>query len=171
VTLVAVVDTNVVVSGVLASAPDSPTARILDAMTAGTLHFILSGELLAEYRAVLLRPVVVARHGLSPAEVDAILEGIVVNAGWREPAATGAPARGPASAQVAFAAAERDSPPAPPRPVAPGDEHVIALLEAEPQATLVTGDRRLFKAVVAVRAARTPAELAAQLSADASAVR
>jgi predicted nucleic acid-binding protein len=134
VTLVAVVDTNVVVSGVLAAAKSSPTARILDAMIAGTLHFLLSDDLLAEYRAVLLRPVVVARHGLSTAEVDALLADLVMNASWREPA------------------------PAPPHPVVPGDEHVIALLEAEPQAVLVTGDRRLREAVGAVRAALTPAE-------------
>jgi len=152
VTLVALVDTNVVVSGVLAAAEDSPTARILEAMAAGTLHFILSDDLLAKYRAVLLRPAVVARHGLTATEVDTVLEGIVVNAGWREPAA-----------------AEAALPPAPPRPVVPGDEHVIALLQTEPQATLVTGDRRLREAVAALRPALTPAELAAQLSAEASA--
>lgn len=161
-TLVALVDTNVVVSGVLAAAKDSPAARILEAMAAGTLHFILSDDLLAEYRAVLLRPAVVARHGLTAAEVDTVLEGIVANAGWREPAAADGPTRGPAPAEAAL-------PPAPPRPVVPGDEHVIALLQTEPQATLVTGDRRLREAVAALRPALTPAELAAQLSAEASA--
>jgi uncharacterized protein len=164
VTLVALVDTNVVVSGVLTAAADSPTARILEAMAAGTLHFILSDDLFAEYRAVLLRPAVVARHGLTEAEVDAVLEDIVANAGWREPAAAGGPTRGPAAVEAAL-------PSAPPRPVVPGDEHVLALLEAEPQATLVTGDRRLREAVAALRPALTPAELAAQLSAEASAER
>ena len=72
-TLIALVDTKVIVSGLLAAADDSPTARILDAMAVGTLHFILSDELLAEYRAVLLRPAVATRHGLTEAEVDAVL--------------------------------------------------------------------------------------------------
>jgi predicted nucleic acid-binding protein len=76
----AVVDTNVVVSGVLARDGDSPTGRILDAMLIGDLHIVLSEELLAEYRAVLLRPAIVDRHGLSEAEVDVVLEGVVVNA-------------------------------------------------------------------------------------------
>ena len=145
-TLVALVDTNVIVSGLLSALDDSPTARILDAMAAGKLHFILSDELLAEYRAVLLRPAVATRHGLTETEVDAVLEGIVANAGWREPAAS------------------QDAPPAvPPPAIVPGDEHVLALLEAEPRAALVTGDRRLREAVAAQRPALTPAELAAQL--------
>jgi uncharacterized protein len=139
VTLVALVDTNVVVSGVLAVADDAPTARIVDAMLAGSLHVVLSDDLLAEYRAVLLRPGVAARHGLTEADVDALLEGIVADAGWREPAA-------------------RRS-----LPAVPGDDHVLALLEAEPQAVLVTGDRRLRAAVAASRTAFSPAELAAQL--------
>lgn len=145
--LVALVDTNVVVSGVLAAAADSPTARILEAMAAGTLHFILSNDLLAEYRAVLLRPAIVARHNLTVAEVDAVLEDIVANAGWREPAAAGPP-------------------PAPCRPLVAGDEHVLALLDAEPEAILVTGDRLLREAAVVVqRSALTPAEFAARLGA------
>ena len=139
-TLVALVDTNVVVSGVLAGQGDSPNARILDTMIAGTLYFILSDELLAEYRAVLLRPAIVARHGLADTEVHTVLEGIVFNAGWREP--------GPA---------------APDSPTVPGDAHVVALLEAEPAAILVTGDRRLREAVSHWRSVLPPAELAALL--------
>ena len=80
-TLVVLVDTNVVVSGVLAGEVDSPNARILDGMLSGALHFISSDDLLAEYRTVLLRPAIVARHQLKEANVDALLEGIIVNAG------------------------------------------------------------------------------------------
>ena len=144
-----VIDTNVVVSGLLAATAGSPTARILDAMADGTLHCILSDDLLAEYRAVLLRTAIAARHGLSEAEVDAVLEGIVANAGWREPA--GAPA---------------DLTSAHPGAVAPGDEHVLALLEAEPRAVLVTGDRGLRDSVAAWRTALTPAELVARFAAE-----
>lgn len=138
-TLVALVDTNVVVSGLLATGGDAPTARIVDAMVAGTLHVVLSDDLLAEYRAVLLRPALTARHGLSEAEVDAVLEDIVANAGWRDPQP-----------------AEHSS-------RVPGDDHVLALLEAEPGTVLVTGDRRLREAVAAERAVLSPAELAARL--------
>jgi len=51
----AVIDTNVVVSGLLTSLAASPTVRILDGMLVGAFRFLLSVELLAEYRAVLLR--------------------------------------------------------------------------------------------------------------------
>ena len=48
---VALVDTNVVVSGLLTSSIDAPTSRILDSMLSGALRFALSVELLAEYNA------------------------------------------------------------------------------------------------------------------------
>lgn len=133
----AVVDTNMVVSGVLARDGDSPTGRILDAILIGDLRVVLSQELLAEYRAVLLRPAIVDRHGLSEAEVDVVLEGVVVNAVWR----------------VCAPATTR------------GDAHILALLQAEEAAVLVTGDRALREAVgLAGRMALTPAELAAELT-------
>ena len=144
-TLVAVVDTNVVVSALLTADDDSPPARILDAMLSGDLRFVLSDRLLAEYRGVLLRPAIVARHGLTEAEVDAVLEAIVVNAGWRE-----------------CAEAEADRTPAATR--APrGDAHIVALLDAEPAAVLVTGDRALLESLRAAgRGTFTPAAFAAE---------
>ena len=56
-----VVDTNVVVSGLITSDATAPTARILDAMLRGELRFLLSEELLSEYRSVLLRPKIAAQ--------------------------------------------------------------------------------------------------------------
>ena len=53
-----VVDTNVVVSGLLTSVADAPPAMLLDAMLAGRVSFLLSTDLLAEYRDVLLRPAI-----------------------------------------------------------------------------------------------------------------
>jgi uncharacterized protein len=47
-----VIDTNVVVVGLLTSHPDSPVARILDGMLAAAFAFVLSEALLAEYRVV-----------------------------------------------------------------------------------------------------------------------
>lgn len=138
--LVAVVDTNVVVSGILAGDDDSPLRRIVDAMLRGELKYVLSEALLAEYRRVLLRPAIVRRHGLTREEVDVILEEIVLNAGFR------------------------DAPSAPAFSVPAGDEHVGALLAAAPDAILVTGDHGLADAVAPRRPVLTPAELAASLT-------
>jgi predicted nucleic acid-binding protein len=139
--LLALVDTNVVVSGVLAGVDTSPTRGILDAMLAGTVRFVLSEALLTEYRDVLLRPSIRDRHQLTESDVDAILEELVLNACLQEPPAG-----------------------EPPSPVVRGDEHVLALLTASPQAVLVTGDLRLREAVASWREALTPAEFAASLS-------
>ena len=139
--LLAVVDTNVLVSGLLAGSEVSPNRRIVDAMLAGTLRFVLSDELLVEYRRVLLRPAIAERHGLTEDEVDAVLESLVLNAGFREPpAASGGLPTG------------RDV------PMVPGDEHVVALMDASPDAVLITGDHRLAEAVAPWRAVFGPAD-------------
>jgi uncharacterized protein len=75
-----VVDTNVLVAGLLTPDRRSPPVRILDAMLAGELRFLLSVELLAEYRTVLLRERIRERHGLSVTEVDALLEALATEA-------------------------------------------------------------------------------------------
>jgi predicted nucleic acid-binding protein len=138
--LVAVVDTNVVVSGILAGDDDSPLRRIVDAMLRGELKYVLSEALLAEYRRVLLRPAIVRRHRLTTDEVDVVLEEVVLNAAFR-----GAPS-------------------SPALRVPAGDEHIGALLAATPGAVLVTGDRRLADTVAPQRTVLTPAELAASLT-------
>ena len=116
---VAVVDTNVVVSGLLTSGIDIPTSRILDSMLSGALRFALSIELLAEYRSVLLRTKIRSRHGLDEAQIDTILTAVAENAVICEPA---------------------DPPSYPPDH---GDLHLWALLAARPGAILVTGDQAL----------------------------
>ena len=98
-----VVDTNVVVSGLLTHDPRAPTAQILAGMLSGRLHFLLSVALLAEYRAVLLRPKIRERHGLSDEQVDEILGRLAANAAFRSPRREGG------------------SPD-------PGDDHLLALL-------------------------------------------
>ena len=75
----AVIDTNVVVSGILACAPKSPTVKILDGMLAGRFRFLLSVELLAEYAEVLSRRRIRRFHGLSEAEIDTVLTQIAAN--------------------------------------------------------------------------------------------
>lgn len=127
-----VVDTNVVIAGLLTSDPGAPTAAILDAMLGGGLRFLISVELLAEYRAVLLRPKIAKAHGLQPSEVDEILVRIASHGIVREP--DGSP--------IGTA----------------GDGHLVALLAAVPTAVLVSGDARLLRKVAP--RGRTPRELA-----------
>ena len=116
---ICVVDTNVVVSGLIVTDSSSPPARILNAMIDGSLMYLMSPELLDEYAAVLGRPALVRIHGRTRDELDRLLTELVANAIWREPTATtGAPD--------------------------PGDNHLWALLASEPRAQLVTGDRLLL---------------------------
>jgi uncharacterized protein len=134
----AVIDTNVVVSGLLTSASVSPTARILDGMIAGRFRFFLTLELLAEYREVLLRPKVRRRHGLSPAEIDVILTEIAANAVIVEIEPGGTRTRRQ-------------------------DQHLRRILAGAPAARLVTGDRRLAVSVGGETRVLTPKEFADSL--------
>ncbi len=114
-----VVDTNVVVAGLINGSRDSPASAILNAVLSGGLVYLLSPALLAEHRAVLLRPKPAGLHGLTEAEVDQVLVELTANAVWREPAAGN---------------------PAPDR----SDDHLWALRDAYPGSMLVTGDRLLL---------------------------
>ena len=113
-----VVDTNVVVSGLIAADSTSPPVRVLNEMTDGSLMYLMSPELLDEYAQVLGRSALVRLHGQTRDQLDRLLTELVANSIWREPnAATDAPDL--------------------------GDNHLWALLAAEPTAQLVTGDRLL----------------------------
>jgi predicted nucleic acid-binding protein len=119
-----VVDTSVVVAGLLTADPSSPTAVTVDGMLEARFVFLLSEELLIEYRKVLLRPAVRDRHGLDEREVDEILAEIVRNGIVREP---------PAS--------DGRRSPAPD----PGDQHLWDLVSTDSGAALVAGDRALLE--------------------------
>lgn len=121
-----VVDTNVVVAGLLTRDPASRTRALLDAMLAGRLGFLLSESLLAEYRAVLLRPKIAALHGLTEDEIDELLVLLAANAVIAEIADGSSSQAEPSSGQGAA-----------------GDEHLVAILGSVPEALLVTGDLRL----------------------------
>lgn len=114
-----VVDTNVVVAGLITASSDSATSAVLDAMLSGALLYLMSPALLEEYRSVLLRPKLARLHGLTEAEVDQVLVELTANAVWREPTAM-------------HAAPD------------PGDDHLWALLETHTGSILVTGDRLLL---------------------------
>jgi putative PIN family toxin of toxin-antitoxin system len=136
----AVIDTNVVVAGLLTGNADSPTARILDGMQKGAFPFLLSSALLAEYRKVLLRRKIRARHGLGERNVDVLLTVIATHAIVREPEArTGAPdAR---------------------------DDHLWSLVQSEANSVLVTGDQALAKSPPPKSDVLQPREFAALLPA------
>ncbi len=116
-----VIDTNVVVSGLMTDQSESPPFQIVDDMLRGSFSFLLSLDLLAEYRKVLLRPKIKKRHGLSDEEVDTILTQMTTNGMMREP--QGVPTKSPD----------------------PGDQHVWDLVGIHPNTVLVTGDQALRK--------------------------
>ncbi|MDZ7841499.1 MAG: putative toxin-antitoxin system toxin component, PIN family [Gammaproteobacteria bacterium] len=117
---VAVVDTNVVVSGLLTRKFSSPLVTIVEGMLAGRFPFVLSPSLLDEYRRVLLRNKIRALHGLSEDEVDRILVELVANAMWH------------------------DVSPEWPAAPDPGDDHLWRLLNTLDAGVLVTGDQLLL---------------------------
>jgi putative PIN family toxin of toxin-antitoxin system len=116
-----IVDTSVLVAGLLTRDPTSPTAWFVDEMLKGRLLYLLSPALLEEYRRVLLRPKIRRLHALDENEVDELLTELVSNALWRDQTATIAPI-------------------APD----PGDTHLWALLHEDPLALLVTCDQLLI---------------------------
>jgi putative PIN family toxin of toxin-antitoxin system len=135
----AVIDTNVVVAGLLTGNASSPTARILDAMRKGAFPFLLSTALLAEYRQVLLRKKIRALHRLSEREIDVLLTVIATHAIVREPdARTGAP----------------DA----------KDNHLWSLVQSEEGSVLVTGDHALAQSPPPKSSVLQPREFAALLS-------
>jgi putative PIN family toxin of toxin-antitoxin system len=129
-----ILDTNVVASGLLTNDPASPPARMLDAVMNGDIRTLVSHELLAEYRAVLLRPAITARHGLDADAVDILLEEIALSCAVHNPASVH------------------------PDPPDPGDEHLWALMATDPGAVLVTGDRALIDAAPKAWRVLLPAE-------------
>ena len=134
----AIIDTNVVIAGLLTGNVDSPTAKILDGMRKGAFPFLISTALLAEYREVLLRKKIRALHGLSERDVDVLLTAIAANAIVREPEArTGAP----------------DA----------KDNHLWSLLQGQANSVLVTGDLALAKSPPEKAAVLQPREFVALL--------
>ncbi len=60
-------------------------------MLAGRIDFLISAELLDEYREVSLRPRIKELQGLSNNHHDTVLTEIVANGIWREPAGSETP--------------------------------------------------------------------------------
>ena len=108
---VCVVNTNIVVSGLIDADRGSPPARILNAMLDGDLLYLMAGDLLDGYSSVLRCPALVRVHRCTDDDIDLLLASLVANSIWREPAVDG------------------DAPDS-------GDNHLWALLATFPQALL-----------------------------------
>jgi predicted nucleic acid-binding protein len=115
-----IVDTNVLIGCLPTANGPGTLAPILDGMLDGSIAFIVSDALLSEYRAVLLRPALLARLRLAPSEVAALVDRLA--------------RRGTAMQPV----------PAPPAPD-PGDQLLWELLAACPDARLLTRDTLLLR--------------------------
>lgn len=86
------------------------------------VNVLLSDELLQEYRRVLVRPRAGARHGLAPAQIDALLDGF---------------------GSIGRILATEVGPPCPDA----DDQHLWDLLATAPEAGLVTGDKALLRSM------------------------
>jgi putative PIN family toxin of toxin-antitoxin system len=117
---VCIIDTNIVVAGLISADPTSPPVQILNAMLDGKMIYLLSAELFNEYSNVLRRPRIARHHRLTDDELDVFLTELVANAIWREPVSAG------------------EAPD-------PGDKHLWSLLSSEPDSQLVTGDQLLIE--------------------------
>ena len=133
-----IVDTNVVVAGLLTRTAGSPVARILDGMVLARFAFALSEPLLAEYRAVLLRPHICARHRLAAHEIDTLLTDLAEHA------------------MIITA------PPSPQPAPDPKDQMLWDLLATHSDLVLITGDARLLEASDAPGPVWTPAQWMAE---------
>lgn len=119
----AVIDTNVLVGGLLTADRDSPLVMIVDGMLAGDFHYLLSPALVDEYRSVLLRPRLRKLHKLSEDEVETILVELATNGIWRD----------------------LPSPLSGTRAPDPGDDHLWDLLRLPERPILITGDQLLLE--------------------------
>ena len=129
-----IIDTHVVVAGLLTRRADSPVARVLDGMLGAAFAFVLSEALLAEYRAVLLRPRLQRAHGLRETEIDDLLTQLAQHAIVLEPSPAAAPAP--------------DT----------GDQLLWDLLACRADLVLVTGDAALLADAGMVARTLTPAD-------------
>lgn len=135
--MIAVIDTNVVVASFLVRPSDSPVYRIVKGMLEGRFSFLLSVELLSEYRNVLSRSAIRRRHGLTDEKVDLFLE------------------------EIAFLGIVRELVPTHYAPD-PGDNHLWQLLNAQPGSVLVTGDLELQNKPPDFASALSPVSFCAQ---------
>jgi len=129
-----IIDTNVLIAGLISGQVDSSTVSTVDAMLGGKIIYLMSAELLQEYRAVLLRPKLCRLHLLNEQQVDTILTEITANAIWHD----------------VISISEGYVPD-------PDDTHLWNLLATEPSSILVTGDKLLLANPPQYRSVISPA--------------
>ena len=134
-----IVDTNVVVAGLLTSHADSTVAKILDGMLHASFRFAMSEALLTEYRGVLTRPKLIKLHQLSEAEIDTILTTLT---------------------RHAIVLPTRPQPDAP-AALDTGDQFLWDLLTSREDLMLVTGDKLLLQTGLLQARVLAPLEFAA----------
>jgi putative PIN family toxin of toxin-antitoxin system len=138
-----IIDTNVVVAGLLTAHADSPVARILDGILSARFSFVVSEALLAEYRTVLLRLKLCKLHGLTEPEVDIILTDIARHAIVLTPSN---------GSKVTSNAPD------------PGDQFLWELLNTRTDLGLVTGDKLLLADLAMQQRVILPQAFIAQLT-------
>ena len=129
-----VIDTNILVSALSTNQNGSPTCQIVDGMLRGGFPFLLSIDLLAEYRTVLLRQKIKKLHGLTEEEIDII------------------------ATEITATGMVRDPPTVRIKGLDPGDQHVWDLVNFHPNTTLVTSDHALRKIALKHFSVLTPQE-------------
>jgi len=134
-----IIDTNVLISGLISSNKESPVVVIVDAMLKGRIIYVISPALLQEYREVLLRPKLSKIHDLNEEEIDIFLTDIIANAIFCEP---------PVGVRKA-----PDS----------GDNHLWDLLQEKKGSILVTGDQLLLDKPLTDDSVILPAQLTTKL--------
>lgn len=120
-----VIDCNLVVSALITKTALSPPAQLIDAARHREIEFLLSRELMDEYRDVLGRERIQALHRRTSREIAAVLAELAAAGTMVAPPLT--PDEGPD----------------------PDDAHLWRLLRTHPSAVLVTGDKRLIGAAPA----------------------
>jgi predicted nucleic acid-binding protein len=128
----AVLDTNVLVSGIITSHPEAATARIVGAATSSRLPILLSPSLLAEYWTLLTRERIRRKHGLPDHGIEEVMRRLIQDAVIiNPPLAVSAPG--------------------------PAERHAWALLLSDPESILITGDKLLITSPPAGRIVISPA--------------
>lgn len=120
-----VIDCNLLVSALIARNALSPPAQLIQAARRGEVEYLLSRDLLEEYRDVLNRERIQSLHRRTERETAAILAELIAAGTMVVPPLT--PDEGPD----------------------PNDAHLWRLLRTHGDAVLVTGDKRLIAAAPA----------------------
>lgn len=129
-----ILDTNVLVSALIAVSPLSPAVRVAFAIAEGWARLVLSDELMAEFEEVIRRPRLKRSHHMSDSQIEDLLAELRDSGDFCTP---------------------QDPEISPPDPQ---DMHVWSLHQAVPEAVLVTGDRALIVGARADRRVMSPRE-------------